>query len=66
MGFVAEDAAALGCETELSRLPDILSQGTSAHRQIDVYEKGLNSGRSQKEALIDVVDWLIEETAKGL
>jgi len=66
MNFVAEDAKALGCEAELNRLPDILSQGTSAHRQIDVYERSLNSGHSQQDALIDVVDWLIEETAKGL
>jgi carboxylate-amine ligase len=66
MDFVAEDAEALGCEAELSRLPQILSQGTSAHRQIEVFDKSIASGSNQKESLIKVVDWLIEETVHGL
>jgi len=66
MDFVAEDAKALGCETELNRLPLILSQGTSAHRQISVFDKCVASGMSHDDALTGVVDWLIEETVQGL
>lgn len=66
MDFVAEDAIALGCEAEIAALPDILAKGTSAHRQLAVYNDALHEGASSEEALKCVVDWLIAETVKDL
>jgi glutamate---cysteine ligase / carboxylate-amine ligase len=62
LDFVAPDAAALGCERELAHLASITKTGSSADRQIAVYEKALNEGRSRLTALRDVVDWMARET----
>ena len=65
MEFIADDAVALGCSREIENLPNILTSGTSAHQQLRVYGQSLARGESQKQALINVVDWLIAETVKG-
>jgi carboxylate-amine ligase len=57
---------ALGCMAELEHARTILKRGTSAHRQVRVYEEARARGASEREALIAVVDWLIRETASGL
>jgi carboxylate-amine ligase len=41
-------------------------RGTSAHKQIEVWQKARKAGKQDVEALRDVVDMLIEETAHGL
>jgi carboxylate-amine ligase len=64
--LVAEDARALGCEKEIKGVHDILSRGTSAHRQLKDYELEQASGASSEEALKAVVDTLIADTAEGL
>ena len=64
--LVAEDARALGCEREIKGVQDILSRGTSAHRQLRDYELERASGASSEEALKSVVDTLIADTAEGL
>lgn len=64
VALVAEDAAVLGCSAEISRLPDILTRGTSAHRQLQVFERAMADGATQDEALRAVVDWLVMETAR--
>ncbi len=66
MDLVGEDAAALGCEDEIARLPDVLARGTSSHRQIECYENAVSAGATRDEALAAVVDWLIETTQSGL
>jgi len=66
ISFVEEDAEALGCLDAIHELPTILNQGTSAHRQVQVFEGSIRQGRTNDEALIDVVDWLIQETVKDL
>jgi len=66
LGLIAEDAEALGCEEEVGQIRDILSRGTSAHRQLKVFEIARASGDDEEAALKAVVDMLIEETAKGL
>ena len=48
----------------MERARDILVRGTSAHRQLRVYEAALAEGASETEALQAVVDMLIEETAQ--
>ena len=59
--FVEEDADKLGCVKEIHALNNILKEGTSAHNQLDVYERSMASGKSHNDALIAVVDWLIED-----
>ena len=61
-----EDAKSLGCESEVAATKDILSRGTSAHRQLKTYELSIAAGNNSEDALKDVVDMLISETAEGL
>lgn len=66
LDLIGEDARALGCEREVLRVTDILEGGTSAHRQIAVYDKVIGEGGSQLQALQAIVDMLIEDTVRGL
>ncbi len=66
MALIAEDAEALGCVKEIENLKDILSRGTSAHRQIATYENAMAGGADKESALKSVVDFLVEETKMGL
>ncbi len=61
-----EDARALDCEAEIGSVRDILSRGTSAHRQLKAHELSLAAGNSRDDALNAVVDTLISDTAEGL
>jgi carboxylate-amine ligase len=45
---------------------DIPERGSSAHRQLAVYQAGLDEGLESTEALCRVVDWLMEETINGV
>jgi len=60
--LVADDAQALGCEAELSRLTRIMALGTSAHQQLTVYDEHRAAGSSRIESLRAVVDWLADST----
>jgi glutamate---cysteine ligase / carboxylate-amine ligase len=62
IALVREDAAELGCLRELEHLESILMHGTSAHRQIKLYEEARAAGASGREALQAVVDFLVKET----
>ena len=66
LSLIAQDARALGCVNELAGVRDILSRGTSAHRQLKDYELELANGASVEEALKSVVDTLIIDTAEGI
>lgn len=57
-----EDARELGCEDELAHLRTIGEQGTSADRQLAHYRERIEDGATPKEALRDVVDFLVAET----
>ncbi|MBK7250030.1 MAG: carboxylate-amine ligase [Gammaproteobacteria bacterium] len=63
--LLREDAEALGCVAELEHARTIVSRGTSAHRQLRVFEQARADGASEREALEAVVDWLVRETAAG-
>lgn len=60
------DAERLGCQAEVENARDIIRRGTSADRQLAVYEKALADNGDQANALRKVVDFLIEETRLGL
>ena len=66
LSLIAEDAQALGCETEVGGVRRILTRGTSAHRQLKDFEIERAAGRNEEEALKAVVDTLIADTADGL
>ncbi len=62
IALVGEDARALGCVEEIDHLRTIIKKGTSSHRQLATYAKAMDKGASQHDALVGVVDMLIEET----
>ncbi|HIP79076.1 MAG TPA: carboxylate-amine ligase, partial [Kiloniellaceae bacterium] len=65
IGLVAEHAGALRCLEEVEHARDILNRGTSAHRQIATYDAAIAAGADKREALAQVVDFLIAETVPG-
>ncbi|MBI1209481.1 MAG: carboxylate-amine ligase [Azospirillum sp.] len=64
--LVREDAEFFDCQAELDNARDILRRGTSADRQLAVFKAARDAGADDREALKQVVDWLIAETALGL
>ncbi len=52
----------LNCIDELYGVRSIMAEGTSAHRQVAVYEAALAEGAEPAEAVRKVVDFLIAET----
>jgi carboxylate-amine ligase len=64
--LTAPEAERFGCQAEIARTRDILARGTSAHRQLAVYQAAIGQGAAKRDALKQVVDWLIEETATDL
>lgn len=64
--IVREQAELLGSTGELVRIRDIVANGTSADRQLDVYKNAMDGGADNHEALREVVDHLITETVEGL
>lgn len=66
LDLVHEDAERLHCVAEIENARDILLRGTSAQRQILIYEAALQGDADSRKALEAVVDWLIEETTYGV
>ncbi len=60
------DAERLDCVAEIEQARDILKRGSSAHRQVAIYDAAVAGGASKVEALKSVADWLIEETIRDL
>lgn len=60
--FIAEDVEALDCASEIRHLHAIVAHGTSADRQIEIFDKAKSTGRRGFTALKDVVDWAASET----
>lgn len=55
---VGTDAEALGCTVEATRTREIVSEGTSADRQLAILSETRAGGASKSEALAAVVDWM--------
>jgi carboxylate-amine ligase len=55
----------LGSRQDVEYVKTIIDRGTSADRQLKIYRAALQDGKSEREALCDVVDYLIEETSEG-
>jgi glutamate---cysteine ligase / carboxylate-amine ligase len=65
LALIDQDARHFDCVEEVAHAREILARGTSAHRQLAVFEHALSEGASRSEALAAVVDWLIAETVRG-
>ena len=64
--LTAPDAEALGCVEEVAQARTIVSRGTSAHRQVEVYREARDGGAEKADALKAVVDFLIAETVRDV
>ena len=64
--LIAEDAEALGCQEEVAAVRNIVTRGTSAHRQLKAFELEQANGARDEDALKAVVDTLIADTREGL
>lgn len=62
LDFIAGDIVAFDCESEMAALKRIVAEGTSASRQIAVFDNARSAGRQRSTALKDVVDWAARET----
>lgn len=60
--LVEEDAERLRCGPELHAIRQIGHLGTGAERQLEVYQRGCQSGLDDRAALEGVVDWLAGNT----
>lgn len=62
LDLIQEDAAFFNCEREVLHARNIVTRGTSAHRQLETYREAINHGADREHAFHAVVDQLIEET----
>ena len=66
LAYIEEDAQALGCRAEVEHARTILARGTSAHRQLGIYNTAVAGGAEPTEALRAVVRDLVTETVADL
>jgi glutamate---cysteine ligase / carboxylate-amine ligase len=66
LALVDADARHFGCLDEVAHARLILARGTSADRQRAIFATARAAGATRGEALGAVVDWLIEETVRGI
>ena len=64
LATIDAQAERLECRPALARLEHILSNGTSAHRQLRIYNDGRAAGETRARALHRVVSALVEETLR--
>jgi carboxylate-amine ligase len=60
--FIDPDVEALGCRAEIGHLERIATGGTSADRQIAIFNDARAAGRRRSTAIWDVIDWVGAET----
>lgn len=63
--ILREDAECFGCVREVEHALTIIARGASSHGQLRAYREALRSGATEREALLQVVDMLIEQTVEG-
>ena len=64
--LVAEDAVEFDAVPEVAHARQIVSEGTSAHRQLATYQTATEAGADESQALEAVVDELIVDTMHGI
>lgn len=63
--LIAPHAEALGCLKEVQNARTIARRGTSADHQLRVHAEACAAGASEHEAMVAVVDWLVEQSARA-
>jgi carboxylate-amine ligase len=66
LDFVDDVVDELDSRKEIEYIKKILQDGTSADRQVRIYQETIAQGGEEKEALSNVVDNLISETMRGV
>jgi glutamate---cysteine ligase / carboxylate-amine ligase len=66
LGLVHEEVVEFDVVDETERARTIVAEGTSAHRQLDVYQATLDAEGEERDALIAVVDHLIADSMHGI
>ncbi len=66
MEILTPEAEELGCLPQLNRVRQIVMDGTSAEHQLWAFRRALNNEATQREALVEVVDMLVSNTAANL
>jgi glutamate---cysteine ligase / carboxylate-amine ligase len=66
IALVHEDAQYFNCVAEIEHARTIVKRGTSAHRQVALYDELCAQGIERMAALDSVIDRLIAETVEGL
>jgi len=66
LDLVRPDAERLGCVADVEHAREVVSRGTSAERQLAVFKGAIDAGADEQTALNGVVDWLVEETVRGI
>ena len=64
--LVHAEAEELGCLSEVEHVRTIIERGTSADKQLAIYNSALSGGASSSEAFGAVVDFLVEDTVRDL
>jgi carboxylate-amine ligase len=62
--FVCADAERLECTAALDTLNTVVHRGTSAHRQLRIYNEARAAGASRADALREVLTWLAIATVQ--
>lgn len=66
LDLIAEDAAALGCTSQVAHAKVIVRTGSSAAGQLAAHAAARDSGASDAVALKAVIDWLAATTSSGV
>ena len=66
LDLIREDVETFGCLSEVEYARQILTGGSSSHRQLGVYQSASKRGADRQEALCAVVDHLQAETKRDL
>ena len=66
LDLIREDAENFGCVSEVEHARQILTGGSSSHRQLGVYQSASERGADHQDSLCAVVDHLQAETKRGL
>ena len=61
IGLIAEDAELLGCSSDVEHCRTIVAHGSSADRQIEIYQE-FAGAEGAEAALVRVVSWIVETT----
>lgn len=64
--LIDEDAEELNCVKEVEHGRTIIANGTSAHRQIDIWQNGRKEGKSDDDIFRGMIDMLCDDTLHGL